>query len=152
MTNLIFDGEKFALIAFETRSAVDLPLTELTPGLWASSASMIDLGQFWKDELGKNRTRDLPAHKCHAVRSGSKASREQILLEKMNKYFLRDTYWRVERFVRRAARRLMFELPVGGWGVGRGLGGSGGGRGDRGEDEPNQDSGEKVLCHGGSFK
>jgi len=62
MTNLIFDGEKFALIAFETRSAVDLPLTELTPGLWASSASMIDLGQFWKDELGKNRTRDF--HCC----------------------------------------------------------------------------------------
>jgi hypothetical protein len=62
VTNLILDGEKFALIAFETRSAVDLPLTELTPGLWASNASMVELGQFWEKDLGERRTRDF--HRC----------------------------------------------------------------------------------------
>jgi hypothetical protein len=52
MTNLIVDGDKFALIALETRSAVDLPPTELTPGLWTSSTSMMGLDQFWKEVLG----------------------------------------------------------------------------------------------------
>jgi len=52
MTNLIVDGEKFSLIALETRSAVDLPPTELTPGLWASSTSMMGLDKFWKEVLG----------------------------------------------------------------------------------------------------
>jgi hypothetical protein len=55
MTNLILDGENFALIALETRSAVDLPATELTPGLWASSASMMGLDQFWKGVLGTSQ-------------------------------------------------------------------------------------------------
>jgi hypothetical protein len=50
--NLVADGEKFALIAFETRSAVDLPPTELKPGLWASSASMMGLDRFWEEVLG----------------------------------------------------------------------------------------------------
>jgi hypothetical protein len=57
-TNLIADGEKFALIAIETRSVVELPPTELTPGLWASSAPMIGLEQFWKEQLGSIRMRD----------------------------------------------------------------------------------------------
>ncbi len=52
MTNVIIDGDKFALIALETRSDVDLPPTELTPGLWASSASMIGLDEFWNEVLG----------------------------------------------------------------------------------------------------
>jgi hypothetical protein len=49
---LLADGERFALIAIETRSEVDLPLTELTPGLWVSSTSMIGLDQFWESVLG----------------------------------------------------------------------------------------------------
>lgn len=57
-TNVIADGEKFALIAIETRSDVDLPPTELTPGLWASSAPMIGFEQFWKEQLGSIRMRD----------------------------------------------------------------------------------------------
>ena len=52
MTNVIVHGDKFALVAFETRSAVDLPPTELTPGLWASSESMIGLDGFWREVLG----------------------------------------------------------------------------------------------------
>jgi transcriptional regulator with XRE-family HTH domain len=57
-TNLIAAGEKFALIAIETRSAVELPPTELTPGLWVSSTPMIGLEQFWKEQLGSIRMRD----------------------------------------------------------------------------------------------
>ena len=52
MTNVIVHGDKFALIALESRSAVDLPPTELTPGLWASSESMIGLDEFWREVLG----------------------------------------------------------------------------------------------------
>ena len=51
MTNLIAAGEKFALIALETRIDVDLPPTELTPGLWASNSLMMGLGEFWEKEL-----------------------------------------------------------------------------------------------------
>jgi hypothetical protein len=57
-TNLIADGEKFALVAIETRSEVELAPTELTPGLWASSRPMIGLEQFWKEQLGSIRMRD----------------------------------------------------------------------------------------------
>ena len=38
MTNVIVHGDKFALIALESRSAVDLPPTELTPGLWRQAS------------------------------------------------------------------------------------------------------------------
>jgi hypothetical protein len=55
MTKLIVDGEKFALIAFETRSAVNLPPTELTPRLWVSNASMIGMDEFWKNALGTSQ-------------------------------------------------------------------------------------------------
>jgi hypothetical protein len=55
MANLIVDGEKFSLIALETRSDVDLPPTELTPGFWASSVPMMGLEQFWKETLGTSQ-------------------------------------------------------------------------------------------------
>jgi hypothetical protein len=57
-TNLIVEGEQFALIAIETRSDVELQPTELTPGLWVSSTPMIGLEKFWKEQLGSIRMRD----------------------------------------------------------------------------------------------
>ena len=58
MTNLIGDGDRFALIAIETRSDVELPPTELSPGLWASSTLMIGLEQSWEMQFGSIRMRD----------------------------------------------------------------------------------------------
>ena len=58
MTSFMADGEKFALIALETRSEVNLPLTEITSGLWVSSTPMIGVDKFWREELGANRFRD----------------------------------------------------------------------------------------------
>ena len=54
-SNLLANGEKFALIAIETRSEVDLPLTELAPGLWVASSSMIGLDRFWESVLGTGK-------------------------------------------------------------------------------------------------
>jgi len=61
MTNLVAAGESFALIALETRSAVDLPVTELVPGLWASSTSIIGLDHFWKQTLGTSKIENFRA-------------------------------------------------------------------------------------------
>jgi hypothetical protein len=66
MANVIAAGEKFALIALETRSDVDLPPTELTPGLWVSSGSMMGLDQFWREVLGTSTIDHL--HSCTLFR------------------------------------------------------------------------------------
>jgi hypothetical protein len=86
-TNLIADGEKFALIAIETRSAVELPPTELTPGLWASSAPIIGLEQFWKEQLGSIRMSDFL---CCTLFLLTKEQTKDSAIEQV----LKDRVWR----------------------------------------------------------
>jgi hypothetical protein len=53
--DIIHDGEKYAMIAFQTHSSVDMPPTEMLPGIWVSSAPMISMGAHWKEWLGSIR-------------------------------------------------------------------------------------------------
>src|ERR1700730_17519779 len=46
--DLIRDGEKYALIAVQTRSSVDVHPTEMAPGFWVSSTPMISIDAHWK--------------------------------------------------------------------------------------------------------
>src|SRR5580658_4535212 len=54
----IQDSDIFALLAFESRSEVNLAPSELVPGIWVASRSMIGLDEFWKAELGRTQYRN----------------------------------------------------------------------------------------------
>ena len=48
-------GEAFALLAFRSRSEIDLAPAELLPDIYVSSSSTIGLDQFWRTELGNTQ-------------------------------------------------------------------------------------------------
>ena len=54
-TDIIRDGEKYAMIAMQTRNLVDMRPTEMAPGLWVSSTPMIKMDAHWKECLGSIR-------------------------------------------------------------------------------------------------
>ena len=62
-TDLIRDGEKYALIAVQTRSSVDVHPTEMAPGFWVSSTPMISIDAHWKEWLGSIRIEEI--HNCN---------------------------------------------------------------------------------------
>jgi hypothetical protein len=70
----IQDGEAFALIAFESRSEVNLAPSELAPGIWVSSRSVIGLDEFWKAELGRARFRDFESCTVFLLAKGGNGS------------------------------------------------------------------------------
>jgi hypothetical protein len=88
---MIGEGDKYALVGLWTRSSVDLPPTELVPGVWASDKPFVQLETHWREWLGSIRAEQ--ATRCNVWLMTKRHSAAPGILDNENNE-LENRIWR----------------------------------------------------------